>query len=296
MRADKECFACCRKKAESLLEQYKAPESVRVTVMEQVDELLEKEENQEEMTAPVLMSEAIAIVEKHIDVSDAYDEPKRQYNSLLLEKEAGILSEMAQEKDPFLAGVRCAITGNYIDFGAMSDVNEDKLNELLMNRTHIELDQAELEHLKEDLKQAKKLAYITDNAGEIVLDKLFIGELKKLYPELEIAVIVRGCPILNDATCTDAEFVGMDKVARIISNGTGVPGTPLGKLSEEAEEWIDSSDLCIAKGQGNFETLRGCNRNIYYLFLCKCELFVKKFQVERFTPVLSNELRIVQYA
>ena len=52
----------------------------------------------------------------------------------------------------------------------------------------------------------------------------------------------------------------------------------------------------IAKGQGNFETLHGSGRNIFYLFLCKCELFTSKFQTERFTPVLNNELRIVQSA
>ena len=219
-----------------------------------------------------------------------------KYNRLLLEREESLRGEIEQEPDRFQAAIQCAITGNYIDFGAMSDVNEEKLHELLSNRTEIRLDEAELAHLKQDLGQAKRLAYITDNAGEIVLDKIFISELKKLYPELEIGVIVRGFPTLNDATSADAEYVGMDREAVIISNGTDVPGTPMGEISGEARNWIDSSDLCIAKGQGNFETLRGCNRNIYYLFLCKCELFVKKFQVERFTPVLSNELRIVQYA
>ena len=140
------------------------------------------------------------------------------------------------------------------------------------------------------------MAYITDNAGEIVLDKVFVEILKTLYPELEIGVIVRGTPVLNDATFMDAEDVGLTKIVEVISNGTDVPGTPLDEVSETALKWIESADLCIAKGQGNFETLRGCGKNIYYLFLCKCELFVRKFGVERFTPVLSNETRIIQYA
>ena len=101
---------------------------------------------------------------------------------------------------------------------------------------------------------------------------------------------------MNDATKEDAAFIGMPEIAEVLTNGIKIPGTPLDRISKEALDRIKRADLCIAKGQGNFETLRGCGENIYYLFLCKCTLFVKKFQVERFTPVLGNEKRIVQYA
>ncbi len=119
--------------------------------------------------------------------------------------------------------------------------------------------------------------------------------MKEFYPNLEVGVIVRGAPVLNDATYSDAKTVGLTEVASVIPNGTDVPGTPLDQVNETALMWIESADLCIAKGQGNFETLRGCGKNVYYLFLCKCELFVRKFRVGRFMPVLSNEMRIVQY-
>ncbi|MGN1165859.1 MAG: damage-control phosphatase ARMT1 family protein [Lachnospiraceae bacterium] len=293
MKADKECFECCRNKVSGLLEQYQASESVRDRVTIDIEKVLA---DAKEKSAPVLMAEVISIVEKSLDISDAYDIPKKKYNHILMEKESAIREEIAKEADIFLAGIQYAITGNYIDFGAMSDVNEDKLNELLNNRKAIRLDKTELGNLQNELRQAKRLAYITDNAGEIVLDKVFIGVMKELYPELEIGVIVRGFPVLNDATCDDAKEVELTESVTVIPNGSDVPGTPLGEISREAKEWIESADLCIAKGQGNFETLRGCGKNIYYLFLCKCELFVKKFGVERFTPVLSNEKRIVQYA
>ena len=48
-------------------------------------------------------------------------------------------------------------------------------------------------------------------------------------------------------------------------------------------------DVIISKGQGNFETLNGCGLNIYYLFLCKCEWFVKRFGMERFKGVFIND-------
>ncbi len=293
MKAEKECLECCRNKVSGLLDQYSASEDVRAMILEQTERILGPAGDK---SAPVLMAEVISAVETYLNVSDSYEYPKKKYNQILLEQEEQVRREISEEEDKFLAGIQYAVMGNYIDFGAMSDVNEEKLNELLGNRSKIRLSEDETEHLRQELANAKKLAYITDNAGEIVLDKVFIEVIKDLYPKLEIGVIVRGTPVLNDATYMDAEAIGLTDTVKVVSNGTDVPGTPLDEISEAALSWIEDADLCIAKGQGNFETLRGCGKNIYYLFLCKCELFVRKFRVERFTPVLSNETRIVQYA
>ena len=274
MKADKECLECCRKKVEGLLDQYRASESIRTAVLSGTEKILAQGEEQ---SAPVLMAEVFSCVEKY------------------LAQEQKLKEEIMEAEDPFLAGLQCAVTGNYIDFGAMSDVNEEKLYELLLARPDIRLDQEEVETLRTEIEKAGKLVYITDNAGEIVLDKVFIELLQRWYPDLEIRVIVRGVPVLNDATYMDAEVVGLTKIAQVLPNGTDVPGTPLDEISQEALKEVKEADLCIAKGQGNFETLRGCGLNIYYLFLCKCSLFVKKFNVQRFSPVLSNEKRIVQY-
>lgn len=292
MKADTECLECCKKKAEGLLEQYNASDNIREIVLEDTEKLLR---SAGEKSAPVLMAEVLSRVEKYLAVTDAYEEPKKRYNQILMKQRGQIIKELERRDDLFLAGIQCAITGNYIDFGAMSDVNEEKLNELLENCFQIRIERQELENLRNEVLHAKKLVYITDNAGEIVLDGIFMQVMKKMNPNLEICVIVRETPVLNDATYEDADKVGLTEFVKVIPNGTDVPGTPLEEVSEEALREIECAELCIAKGQGNFETLRGCGKNIYYLFLCKCQLFVKKFGVERFTPVLSNEKRIVQY-
>ena len=54
---------------------------------------------------------------------------------------------------------------------------------------------------------------------------------------------------------------------------------------------LHQADVIIAKGQGNFETMLSCGLNVYYLFLCKCDLFVQAFSVPRLTGVLLNERR-----
>lgn len=293
MVADRECYDCCIKKAEGLLDQYQVSEAVRSRVMEEVEAVLA--EAGKDLCAPLLMAQMMSVLDMHVDIGDAYAEPKHKYDQFLLDREEKIYRDIAEARDSFLTGLKYAVTGNYIDFGAMSDVNEGKLAELLAGHDDLSLDEAEVLRLRENLSRAGKLVYITDNAGEIVLDKIFIRTIKELWPSLAITVIVRGFPTLNDATKEDAEYVGLEDIVPVLSNGTDIPGTPLDEISREALDAIGQADLCIAKGQGNFESLRGCGENIYYLFLCKCELFVRKFQVERFTPVLANEKRIVQY-
>lgn len=291
MKADASCRACCVKKAAGLLIQYRVSDEVKEQVMGNIYHFLEHAE--EETSAPVLMAESMSIVGKEIDIKGAYEEAKEKYNRILLEKEAEIRETIGRENDRFLAALQYAVTGNYIDFGAMSEVDEEKLSELLRDRAALQIDPEETKNLREELAEAGNLVYITDNAGEIVLDKVFISVLKELYPKLRITAVVRGCPVLNDATVQDAEFTGLDKFVPVIGNGTGIPGTVLTEINSEAYRAIEEADLCIAKGQGNFETLQGCGKNIYYLFLCKCELLVRKFQVEQFAPALINEKRLV---
>lgn len=289
MVADSQCFSCCERKLYGLMEQFHIEESLRKDIVKKAESiLLEKKE----VSAPVLMSQLLGVMQEVIGTTDFYKEAKEKYNRLLLEKEDSLWNKIQSSKDPFVAGMQLAITGNYIDFGALEDVNTEKLNELLKNSDQIELDAAEISHLQNELQKAKTLVYVMDNAGEIVLDKLFIRILKESYPDLNIYAMVREVPVLNDATKEDAVFIGLEKYTNVVSNGCKVPGTPMEYISKEARELIHQADLCIAKGQGNFETMRDCGENIFYLFLCKCDMFVRKFQVERFSPMLKNEKRI----
>ena len=86
--------------------------------------------------------------------------------------------------------------------------------------------------------------------------------------------------------------MGLDKTASVIDNGSEIAGTVLSDISPAARKELENADLIIAKGQGNFETLHGCGLNIYYLFLCKCDWFMRRFAAERFQGMLINEKRI----
>lgn len=236
-----------------------------------------------------LQHEMFGIVPK--DLADI----KKKYNAMMLEREPGMQKRIDDSDRPLATAIQYAMIGNYIDFGAKHEVTDEQLNELLAQPEKYVLDENVYQALNADLKAAKQLVYLTDNCGEIVMDKLLVQAIKKAYPQLNVTVIVRGEPVSNDATMTDAQEVGMTEVARVIGNGNGVAGTHVDTLSQEAREAIDMADVLIAKGQANFETLNGCGLNMYYVFMCKCEMFAKRFGVPRFSGIMVNDHNVPEY-
>ncbi|MBQ8640311.1 MAG: DUF89 family protein, partial [Lachnospiraceae bacterium] len=192
-------------------------------------------------------------------------------------------------EDPLRLALQYAMVGNYIDFGAVGIVDETYLTALLKDAALNSVDERTFAQLKLELESAEKLVYLTDNCGEIVMDKLLIGQLKALYPQMELTVIVRGGEVLNDATVEDAVQVGLTELVPVIDNGNSIAGTWMDEVSAQARHVMEDADLILAKGQANYETLRGCGMNIYYIFLCKCEMFARMFQVPRFSGMLLKE-------
>ncbi|MDO5548436.1 MAG: ARMT1-like domain-containing protein [Eubacteriales bacterium] len=290
MQAEVKCYGCILKKAEGLLEQSTLSEQNKLLRIKEILTLLGTAP--EEQSAPVLMARAIDIVKQDTGEQDYYRSAKQKYNKILLEKEAELEKTIAASSDPLHSALQIALIGNYIDFGAMDTVDPNKLEQLLADWDTVFLAPEEYRRFREELQTAERLVYCCDNAGEIVLDKLLIKEIKREYPGIHITVLVRGAPILNDALWEDANAVGLAEYAEILDNGSHIPGTQIGELGTAAEQSLREADLCIAKGQGNFETLHGSGKNIYYLFLCKCDLFTKRFGVKQFTGFFCNERRL----
>ncbi len=243
-------------------------------------------------SAPEILESIIRAQKNILGIKTSYTKIKHYYNQLMLSKEADIRQEIETSADSFKKALLFAMVGNYIDFGAMDTVNERKLYKMLSTVDDKDVNIVELENLRQEIIVAKKLVYLTDNCGEIVLDKLFIEQIKKHNPSLEISVIVRGKDVLNDCTLTDSKEVGMQEIANVISNGTAIGGTCLDKISAEAKDLIDMADVIISKGQGNFETLRFCGKNIYYLFLCKCEMIARRLKSPILKGMLLNDMRM----
>ena len=285
-RLHHECISCMTK-----IHLEKCPKELsddkKVEYMQKVLKVLA--EAPERYGAPVIVRTIQQIQEEMFDIKQSYTEIKAHYNGIMLAYEETVKGKVAQADDPIKKGIQYAMIGNYIDFGARINVNEEQLTDLLNDSDRFIIDEKQYEEFEEDLSKARKMVYLTDNCGEIVMDKVLICEIRKKYPDLKVTVLVRGEEVINDATIEDAVQVGLTEVAEVIPNGSDIAGTWMEEISEEAKEAMKEADVIISKGQGNFETLRKCGMNIYYIFLCKCDLFANTFQVPKLTGMLLNE-------
>ncbi len=241
--------------------------------------------------SPVAVERMDKLFKEYFGSLRCFDSVKRKYNEMILEREEEIYNIVTYSEDSLLCALKYSRIGNYIDFGALSSVEDSELDSLISSAPDDCLDPAEYAVFKSEMEKADRAVLITDNCGEIVFDKILVRTLRRLYPKLDLTVLVRGYPVLNDATAEDAAFVGIDKYAPIEENGSAIAGTYLPDISDSARTLLNNADLILAKGQGNFETMFGCGLNVYYAFLCKCIWFEKRFGMKRLEGIFTNDRR-----
>ena len=224
---------------------------------------------------------------------DLYAEEKRWANETVMPLLPQIEQRIEASPDPLLTALKFSQAGNFMDF-AIIRANEvsDTVPQLLERAPDTPLDENEYRHFAEDLASAKQLLILGDNAGEIALDTLLVKQIRRQFPNLRILYGVRGGIALNDATREDAAFVGMDKLAEVIDNGSCISATELAYLGEEMKRELEKSDVILAKGQANFESMAGCGGNVYYNFLCKCERYCAMLDVPKYTGMFLCDRRL----
>ncbi len=201
---------------------------------------------------------------------DPYEDAKRKSNEIALKLLPKAEKMVKSSENPFRTAVLCSIIGNVLDFGIRSDFqNADVLLDKFDSLCGEGLGYDDTDKIREMAKDSK-IAYLTDNCGEIVFDTLLIKELKK--SGAEITLIVRGEPILTDATMEDVIQLGIDKmVDKVMTTGRFAVGIPFWDMPDELDRELRSADLIIAKGMANYETLTETDYGpVAYLLRTKC--------------------------
>ncbi len=242
------------------------------------------------VSAPWLTGQFSLAYEKYWPGEDAYAELKKDSNDLVLGLLPDIREMVENSEDPLKLALKFARTGNFLDFGILKpEVAHKALWDAIEHTPEAELDEDTYKTLENELKIAKTLLILGDNCGEIVFDILLVEQLKKQYPQLELLYCVRGRNSLNDATRADAAYVGMDKLVKVLDNGSGISGTELDYVNQECRDAIHRADIILSKGSGNMESLAGCGLNVYYIFMCKCPRMAKLLNCENMTGQFLRE-------
>jgi uncharacterized protein with ATP-grasp and redox domains len=233
---------------------------------------------------PAMAQKIHRFIREITGVDDPYLEVKNRFNTLALQLYPELKQQVEASIDPIETAVRLAIAGNIIDFGVNSAIEPSQVERTVVESLTDPLDTKSLEVFKNVISQAKDILYLGDNAGEIIFDRLLIEQL----PFEKMTFVVKGGPILNDAVMEDAQIVGLTDIVDVIDNGSDAPGTILDDCSDTFRLRFDQSDVVIAKGQGNYETLSDVDKNIFFLVRPKCNVLARHLGCEIGSLVLSG--------
>ena len=288
MKTNLECIPCFLKQAISIMDLHNLDKSIKEETIRSI--LKELSGFNLKSTPPEFALPVYDIISRITNNPDPYLEVKKKDNLNAIKLLPQIQKIIGSSANRLKDAVKIAISANIMDFAANPDYD-------LMKRIKHNIDSdftvSDFTKLEEDIKTAKSIAYITDNAGEIVIDTLLIKEIKKMS-KAEITVFVRAKPIINDATIEDAKTAGIDKLSNVkIEKIEKV--FPFIENSGEFINFLKKADVVIAKGQANYECLSEFkDSNIYFLLIPKCIVIARDLNVKMQGMILKCNRRQIK--
>lgn len=207
--------------------------------------------------------------------NDPYAKIKKEHNKIAKSYLNKIFNLMKESKKPLRIATNSAIAGNIIDFGPSISFEIDKIIHEI-HKLSFAIDHFNI--FEKKINTAKTIAYLLDNAGEVIFDIPLLRFLKE--NNKEVTIFARSEPVANDVTVNDAIELGLDRFGKIRgmkllpnSNGKGIY---VGNL----EKTLRNFDLVISKGQGNFELFDEADADIFFLLRIKCVPIAKRLKSE----------------
>jgi len=233
---------------------------------------------------PRIGTEVHRIVKKATGNPDPYRQLKHKYNKLVAQLYPKLKLIVENSNDPLFTALKIAIAGNAIDFGPKAEIDlEKEVQNALINKLAIN----HIESFRRELKPKTDLLYLADNSGETFFDKILLEELAKF--KTNITYVVKGGPILNDATMDDAKIAEIDRITEVISTGTDCTGIIFDECSEEFLKAFRRSSIVVSKGQGNYESLNEVRgKRIFFLLKVKCPIISEKIGAKVGSMVLKE--------
>ncbi|MFH1393830.1 MAG: ARMT1-like domain-containing protein [Candidatus Micrarchaeota archaeon] len=237
-----------------------------------------------ELSPPEFALIVYKILEEELGGNGFYDKIKKS-DSIFAESLIPIVKQIITESDyPLYELAKIAIQGNNMDFAIHTNYD---IKKHIRENMKGELAVDDFELMRKDMLLAESIAYIVDNAGEAVLDRMLIEEMTRVC-KARITVLVRSKPILNDVTTEDAKKIGFERIPNVKIERVDTVFPFIGK-SEKIAEILKKSDLIISKGQANYECLSESEANIYFLLIAKCDVIARNIGVSKGSCILMNK-------
>lgn len=263
-----DCIACLIRQSLDAIRLQTSDEAVHERLLREV---LRAASQMDLRRSPPEMAQRIhRTIREFTGQTDPYRDVKDRFNRLGLDLYPTLRGWVEDSDSPMETAVRLAIAGNVLDFGAKGHVGRADVRDAVRHALSAPLD-GNVEQFCRAVAHAGEILYLTDNAGEIVFDRLLVEQL----PQEKVTAVVKGFPVINDATRVDAEVAGLVELVPVIDTGSDGPGTILEDCSDAFRDRFDRAELVIAKGQANYETLSHVDKEVYFLFKAKCPVIAR---------------------
>lgn len=210
---------------------------------------------------------------------DPYIAKKKMSNEIALKFLPAVQKIVESDSESaFRRSIIASIIGNSFDFGVLGFEPEERFEDYFMEVFEKGL---EVDDIDDMVCLLDEVLYIADNCGEIVFDGLVLDQIKRLGGHTTL--VVKGAPILTDATLEDANDTEVSRKAdRVLTTGSNAVGVNMDEVPYDLVEALHSSSLIISKGMANYESLSEYSFNpIAYLLRAKCEPIAKSLGVKK---------------
>jgi len=241
----------------------------------------------------VIATKVHKIVYATLGDDDPYQELKKQSNQVAQSLVPRVEELIKSSDDPLKISMICSIVGNTMDFGIEgSSTHPETLREIFEQTVANGLGYDDTVKLKKLVKTSKHVVLFADNCGEIVFDKILCRELKKFNPNMFLTLVVRGKPIISDATIKDADELQFNEVVdEILTTGCFAIGVDFTKLPAELDKVLKKADLILCKGMANYEAFSETDYcPIAYLLRTKCNAIANSMNL----PLNINAIKLYE--
>jgi damage-control phosphatase, subfamily I len=201
-------------------------------------------------------------------------DPYRQMKDREIEMSRRLIKQIRPYyREDFRSCVKLSVLGNTIDFFK----EPDRMSKEMIRPVEFAIDH--IDEFESKLKEAKKVLYLADNAGECFFD---LPLLKKMRETAQAIYVVKESPVQNDITLEDLSQAGLlEEIGEVMTIGADTVGVDFPSTSDEFKKQFELADLVLAKGMGHYETLTELPLygKITYCFKAKCQPIADSLRV-----------------
>jgi len=261
MKLATDCYECLRRLLCQAADLATDDASLKQRATEEAMKILDNEFSYSQLSI-VIATKIHKVVKEVTHNPDPYKAMKEREMTLARELYPELRSRY---KDDLRGCLKLAAAANVIDFFREPGSIKDDIREPVSFAVD------DSEQLEAKIKDAGKVLYLADNAGELYLDLPLVKWMKQFA---HVIYVVKPSPVQDDLTLDDVRRSGLEgEFGKIINTGIAAPGIVFSLASAQFKREFESADLIFAKGMGHYEALSELppEGNIFYCLKAKCK-------------------------